>query len=225
MLKKMSVKELNLKSFINMQTNFPEYMDYFDIFNNKVIRNYDIIILREHIDKLDDCLAYLKTVIKEIEEVEESNVLAFTMKDYFNKILMEYVSLFLNYYIRSKANRQIKEPHSAIINGKIALSHQVTSKYNNGGDFNVDIEPLTMSDFEEEESLKETESPKFKFNSASVGKRFEFIKPTTINDPELVLAFKKIGLDSKNCLIIKNKDSYLNSIYEIQETLSKVLME
>ena len=89
MLRKLEVKELTLKSFINMSSNYPEYMDYFDIFNNKVVKNLTLTIQRDQLAKLDDCLSYLRTLVKEIEDVRESNVVSLTMKDYFEKLIKE----------------------------------------------------------------------------------------------------------------------------------------
>ncbi len=91
MLVKLEVKELTLKSFINMSTNHPEFIDYFDIYNNKVVKNLNLTIQREHLMKLDECLSYLRTIIHEIEDIKESNVISLTMRDYFEKILQEYV--------------------------------------------------------------------------------------------------------------------------------------
>jgi len=90
MLKKLEVKDLTLKSFINMSSNYPEFMDYFDIFNNKVVKNLNLSIQRDQLNKLDDCLSYIRTLIKEIEDAHESNVVSLTMKDYFEKLLKEY---------------------------------------------------------------------------------------------------------------------------------------
>jgi len=67
-------------------------------------------------------------------------------------------------------------------------------------------------------------SQKYNFDD-EFGNRFEFIKPATIKDPELNEAFFKNGINSKNCLIIKNKDSFLNHLCKIRDVLSKVLIE
>lgn len=55
--------------------------------------------------------------------------------------------------------------------------------------------------------------------------RFEFIRPTTIDDPELREAFNRQGINAKNCLIIKNCDSFLTHLCSIRELLTKTLIE
>ena len=57
------------------------------------------------------------------------------------------------------------------------------------------------------------------------GERFEFIRPCAIDDKELINAFKKQGINAKNCLIIKNSESFLAHLNTIRDTLCKVLIE
>jgi len=64
-------------------------LNYFDIFNNKVVKNLNITIQREQLSKLDDCLSYLQSIINEIEKSHESHVITFTMKDYVEKLIFK----------------------------------------------------------------------------------------------------------------------------------------
>ncbi len=88
-LRKLEVKKLTLKSFIHMALNYPEFIDYFDIFNNKVIKSLNLTILREHLVKFDECLNSLRNIIQEMEDAEESNNVSIALKDYVDKLIIE----------------------------------------------------------------------------------------------------------------------------------------
>ncbi len=127
----------------------------------------------------------------------------------------------------------------------IPLSQLGGNRFCADDDDNIEIDPLSMTEDEilteekEKTELSDTNENRkkdtfeqLKFNKTKTYKfdenekeRFEFIKPNTLKDPSLKEAFSRIGINDNNCIIIKNKDSFLSHLYDIREMLSKVLLE
>ena len=64
MIEKNDRLKLDLNSFIKLSADYPELLDFFDIFNNKLIQNMSIIITKDHIKKIEK-------ITQKIKEKEE----------------------------------------------------------------------------------------------------------------------------------------------------------
>jgi hypothetical protein len=83
--KKNDGKDLNLPAFIKLSANYPELIDFFDIFNNKLIQNVSVTITRDQIHKIEKITDILKAFIQKMNTNKNDNNFTIAMKSFIDR--------------------------------------------------------------------------------------------------------------------------------------------
>jgi Ca2+-binding EF-hand superfamily protein len=90
MLEKSESLKLNLEAFMKVSNSHPEILDFFDIFNNKILDNLTLIIHKDTLKKIENVILHLKILIDKTEKRNMRNLdLTLTIKSYIEKTIRD----------------------------------------------------------------------------------------------------------------------------------------
>lgn len=90
MLAKSESLKLNLEAFMKVSNSHPEILDFFDIFNNKILDNLTLIIHKDTLKKIENVILTLKILIDKTEKRNMRNLdVTLTIKSYIEKSIRD----------------------------------------------------------------------------------------------------------------------------------------
>jgi hypothetical protein len=78
-LEKASCKTFDLKAFISVSNNCPEILDFFDIFNNKIMDSLSMVIQRETFKKIEALETKLNSLVDRTDKTKMRNFYSLTL--------------------------------------------------------------------------------------------------------------------------------------------------
>jgi hypothetical protein len=209
-------KPLDMNSFIKISADFPELLDFFDIFNNKLMRDMTIVISRDHIRRLDLIIGNIKKLIEKTNNKNDMNRITISLKNWVDRALRN-----------KNINNNLLHLNTA--SGKMyGISKKVT-EYNESEDSHGELSMLSesnisQSEMRESEIIHSSEKRLDTKHSLTLD-TFEFIQPVIIKNEEYLRELAEQGIDLNDCLIISKKKAFLNYLNDLRDELSTLVKE
>jgi hypothetical protein len=207
---------LDLPSFTKISADYPELLDFFDIFNNKVMQNMSIVINRDHIKRIEKILAGVKRLMdKIVYSNSDHNKFTISMKSWVDRIVKNRQSAGL---MRS----------GTFNNNKMFVVSRKVTEYQESDVNNQDVSFISESSHFLSEPSDKNNTDRHKtetINSQKGMDGFEFINPGVIKNEEYMKELADNGIDLTDCLIVNRKASFLNYLTDLREELTALLKE
>jgi hypothetical protein len=199
-----------LNSFIKLSADYPELLDFFDIFNNKLIQNMSIIITKDHVKKIEKITHRIKFMLDKINANAHINTFTIAIKGFVDR-----------------ANKLRTTPISMMKNvDKFTLSHKMNRMNSQLSEDSIEI----SEDDESEQSQSENNEYYVRrqetlFTTNTDKNMFDFFIPSVIKNEEYIKEMADHGIDLNDCLIINKRKAFINYLKEIREYIGNLLIE
>lgn len=173
---KAEVDKLDLNAFLHVTHNNPEILDFFDIFNNKIVDSLTLVVHKESVKKIG-------SVIKQLRFLEEKKIktnwdVTLGMKSDIEKLIKDKEKE-KDRMMTHDSNRNLNTLEKE--NKFFVLSEKVINKFAGNTmeddiDFDIDITDESESSQKSEESDSESEAKDYVYELDQVGKTSKEIK-------------------------------------------------
>lgn len=227
---------LDLNAYINVSANYPEILDFFDIFNNKIMQSFTIKTAKTTLKKVDNLSSSLKLMLDRLKNPMPNKELTFILKDCLDSI-NEKISELSKKGQRTDSwsdNLDLSTKKSARRDSFVfGVSERVYNKFSEV-DFDDDELDISDSEFNDiDEGLAHSfvnemaNQPKPRSNTFNISadNDFKIMAPAPIIDPSVTEQLKSAGVELENCLIIKNKDSFINYFSQLAQSVQEIINE
>jgi hypothetical protein len=205
---------LDLKAFIKISADYPELIDFFDIFNNKFMQNMSIVINRDHIKRIEYLLANVKRIMDKLYTNTDSNKFTISLKSWVDKI------------VKYRQSPTMYNRTNTFNNKTFGISNKVTVfMESEAGREEASIISESSELLSEPSEKMFSERNRTETTNSQRGDGFEFFYPSAIKNEEYMKELVDQGIDLSDCLIVNKKNLFVNYLNDIREQLTSILKE